>query len=60
MKFGAGEETSDLQFDPRCIINIVSTGHVSHKMLVDYKIKSLRRTSINGIAGLFMVDQQHH
>ena len=53
MKFGAGEDT-DLQFDPRASKVIVSPGNVSHTIAGTYKIKSLRRTSINGVAGLFM------
>ena len=53
MKFGAGEDT-DLQFDPRASKNIISPGNVNHKVLGTYKIKSLRRTEIRGVAGLFM------
>ena len=53
MKFGAGEDT-DLQFDPRASKVIASPGNVSHTIAGTYKIKSLRRTSINGVAGLFM------
>ena len=53
MKFGAGEDT-DLQFDSRASKVIVSPGNVSHTIAGTYKIKSLRRTSINGVAGLFM------
>jgi hypothetical protein len=53
MKFGAGEDT-DLQFDPRASKNIISPGNVNHKVLGDYKIKSLRRMEIRGIASLFM------
>ena len=36
MKFGAGEDT-DLQFDPRSSKSIVTTGHLNHKILGDYK-----------------------
>ena len=53
MKFGAGEDT-DLQFDPRASKNIVSPGNVNHKVLGTYKIKSLRRMSVNAATGLFM------
>ena len=53
MKFGAGEDT-DLQFDPRASKVILSPGNLSHTIAGTYKIKSLRRTSINGVAGLFM------
>ena len=53
MKFGAGEDT-DLQFDPRSSKNIVSTGNVNHKVLGEYKIKSLRSMSVNAVEGLFM------
>ena len=53
MKFGAGEDT-DLQFDARASKVILSPGNVSHTIAGTYKIKSLRRTSINGVAGLFM------
>ena len=53
MKFGAGEDT-DLQFDPRASKVILSPGNVSHTIAGTYKIKSFRRTSINGVAGLFM------
>ena len=53
MKFGAGEDT-DLQFDSRASKVILSPGNVSHTIAGTYKIKSLRRTSINGVAGLFM------
>ena len=53
MKFGAGEDT-DLQFDPRASKNIVSPGNVNHKVLGTYKIKSLRRMEIKGVASLFM------
>lgn len=35
MKFGAGEETG-IQFDPRSSVNIISPGHVNHKILGDY------------------------
>ena len=37
MKFGAGEETG-IQFDPRSSVNIVSPGHVNHKILGDYAV----------------------
>ena len=53
MKFGAGEDT-DLQFDARASKVILSPGNVSHTIAGTYKIKSLRRTSINGVAGLFI------
>jgi len=53
MKFGAGEDT-DLQFDPRSSKNIVSTGNINHKILGEYKIKSLRRMEVNAVTGLFM------
>ena len=53
MKFGAGEDT-DLQFDARASKVILSPGNVSHTIAGTYKIKSFRRTSINGVAGLFM------
>ena len=53
MSFGAGEDT-DLQFDPRASKNIVSPGNVNHKVLGTYKIKSLRRMEIKGVASLFM------
>ncbi len=53
MSFGAGEDT-DLQFDPRSSKNIVSPGNVNHKVLGTYKIKSLRRMSVNAVTGLFM------
>ena len=53
MKFGAGEDT-DLQFDPRASKNIISPGNVNHKVLGTYKIKSLRRMEIKGVASLFM------
>lgn len=36
MKFGVSEETS-IQFDPRASVNIVSPGHINHKILGDYK-----------------------
>lgn len=36
MKFGAAEETS-VQFDPRASVNIVSPGHINHKILGDLK-----------------------
>lgn len=53
MSFGAGEDT-DLQFDPRSSKNIVSPGNVNHKVLGTYKIKSLRKMSVNAVTGLFM------
>ena len=53
MKFGAGEDT-DLQFDARASKVILSPGNVSHTIAGTYKIKSLRRTEIRGVAGLFM------
>lgn len=53
MKFGAGEDT-DLQFDPRSSRNVISTGNINHKVLGDYKVKSLRNMSFNGVLGLFM------
>ena len=53
MKFGAGEDT-DLQFDPRASRNVISTGNINHKVLGDYKVKSLRNMSFNGVLGLFM------
>jgi hypothetical protein len=53
MSFGAGEDT-DMQFDPRASKNIVSPGNVNHKVLGDYKIKSLRNMSVNAVTGLFM------
>ena len=53
MKFGAGEDT-DLQFDPRASRNVISTGNINHKVLGDYKVKSLRKMSFNGVLGLFM------
>ena len=37
MKFGAGEETG-IQFDPRSSVNIISPGHVNHKVLGDYVV----------------------
>jgi hypothetical protein len=37
MKFGAGEETG-IQFDPRSSVNIISPGHVNHKILGDYVV----------------------
>ena len=36
MTFGAGEETS-MQFDPRASVNVVSPGHINHKILGDLK-----------------------
>ena len=36
MTFGAGEETS-IQFDPRASVNVVSPGHINHKILGDLK-----------------------
>lgn len=36
MTYGAGEETS-IQFDPRASKNIISPGHINHKVLGDYK-----------------------
>ena len=53
MKFGAGEDT-DLQFDSRASKVILSPGNVSHTVAGTYKIKSLRRMSINAATGLFM------
>ena len=53
MKFGAGEDT-DLQFDARASKVILSPGNVSHTVAGTYKIKSLRRMEMNGVAGLFM------
>ena len=53
MKFGAGEDT-DLQFDPRASKVILSPGNVSHTVAGTYKIKSLRRMEMSGVAGLFM------
>ena len=53
MSFGAGE-TTEMKFDPRSSTNVVSPGAVNHKVLGTYKIKSLRRTEIRGVAGLFM------
>ena len=37
MKFGTGEETG-IQFDPRSSVNIISPGHVNHKILGDYVV----------------------
>ena len=53
MSFGAGE-TTEMKFDPRSSTNVVSPGAVNHKVIGTYKIKSLRRTEIRGVAGLFM------
>ena len=53
MTFGAGEDT-DLQFDPRASKNILSPGNVNHKVLGEYKLKSLRKMSFNGVTELFM------
>ena len=53
MSFGAGE-TTEMKFDPRSSTNVVSPGAVNHKVLGTYKIKSLRRTEIRGVAGLFL------
>ena len=53
MKFGAGEDT-DLQFDARASKVILSPGNVSHTIAGAYKIKSLRRMSVNAATGLFM------
>ena len=53
MKFGAGEDT-DLQFDPRSSRNVISTGNINHKVLGDYKVKSLRNMSFNGVLGLLL------
>ena len=36
MKFGVSEETS-VQFDPRASVNVVSPGHINHKVLGDIK-----------------------
>ena len=36
MTFGVSEETS-VQFDPRASVNIVSSGHINHKILGDLK-----------------------
>ena len=53
MTFGAGEDT-DLQFDPRASKNIISPGNVNHKVLGEYKLKSVRNMSFHALAGLFM------
>ena len=53
MTFGAGEDT-DLQFDPRASRNVVSPGNIHHTIAGDYKVKSLRTATVNGVAGLFM------
>ena len=53
LKFGAGEDT-DLQFDSRASKVILSPGNVSHTVAGTYKIKSLRRMSVNAATGLFM------
>ena len=37
MTFGVSEETS-LSFDPRASVNIVSPGHINHKVLGDYQL----------------------
>ena len=37
MTFGAGEETS-VQFDPRGSQNVISPGHINHKILGDHKL----------------------
>jgi len=53
MKFGAGE-TTEMKLDPRSSTNLISPGNVNHKVLGEYKIKSLRNMSINAVTGLFM------
>lgn len=53
MSFGAGEDT-DMQFDPRASKNIISPGNVNHKVLGDYKLKSLRKMTLRGVTELFM------
>ena len=53
MSFGAGE-TTEMKLDPRSSTNIISPGSVNHKVLGSYKIKSLRRMSVNAVTGLFM------
>ena len=53
MKFGAGEDT-DMQFDPRASKNIVSLGNVSHKVLGDYTLKSLKKMTLRGVTELFL------
>ena len=53
MKLGAGE-TTEMKLDPRSSTNLISPGNVNHKVLGTYKIKSLRRMEIKGVASLFM------
>ena len=53
MSFGAGE-TTEMKFDPRASTNVVSTGNINHKVLGEYKIKSLRDMSVNAVTGLFI------
>lgn len=36
MTYGAGEDTK-ISFDPRSSVNVVSPGHINHKVLGDYK-----------------------
>jgi hypothetical protein len=36
MKYGVSEETT-IQFDPRSSVNVVTPGHVNHKVLGDYQ-----------------------
>jgi len=36
MKYGVSEETT-IQFDPRASVNVVSPGHINHKVLGDYQ-----------------------
>ena len=54
MSYGAGEST-DLQFDPRATVNVVSPGHINHKVLGDYKMDVGGVSSVIVAGGTFAV-----
>ena len=50
MTIGAPEETT-MKFDPRAQVNIISPGNINHKILGDYKLKSLGCISLFALGG---------
>ena len=52
MVFGAGEDTR-MAFDPRANISVVSTGHVNHQIIGDYRLKVGGVMHMEGAGGTF-------
>tara|TARA_B100001057_G_scaffold246338_1_gene246635 strand:+ start:2406 stop:3506 length:1101 start_codon:yes stop_codon:yes gene_type:complete len=52
MVFGAGEDTR-MAFDPRANISVISTGHVNHQIIGDYRLRTGGVMHMEGAGGTF-------